>query len=178
MRGFIQQAAQHIMEFIMSEEFEPRGYSACIVKPRKCWNHDEWLVVVHETMTDFISALNDSADGVEYSWYWDDTAEGTEITIEFEVSVNWGKYDKPKNDEFMENAEEWVATEWDDEDTWINDHLCLDLNHGYCKNEGRHELTSDADWALFQEALAAEYSEEMYMRLKARLKEREGGVIV
>jgi hypothetical protein len=49
------------------------------------------------------------------------------------------------------------------------------LNYGVCFYDGRHEKTSDADWALLAEAEDEEtYTEEMYNRLERRLIERDG----
>ncbi len=174
MRQFMLHAAQHAMDEIMNDDFAQSGTVCYTLEPRECWSKHEWISTATETMDNFIEALNDDAEGVEYDWYWDENGAGTEFTIEYEVSVDWGKYDKPKG-QYKPNAEKWVAAEWDDEDTWENDHLCLDLNHGYCLKEGQHPQTNDADWALFMEAITADgYTEDMYMRLKARLKERDG----
>jgi ABC-type Zn2+ transport system substrate-binding protein/surface adhesin len=63
----------------------------------------------------------------------------------------------------------------EDEDEWEDDHLALQLNWGNCANDGRHEKTSDADWALFCEVIAEEsYTKNMYDRLTQRLTERDG----
>ena len=66
-----------------------------------------------------------------------------------------------------------INTTSSQKEEWENDELCLELNWNNCLNEGRHEDTSDEDWALFYEALEKPYSEEMYNRLKTRLEERE-----
>ena len=63
-------------------------------------------------------------------------------------------------------------------DKWENDELCLELNHGNCAMDGRHPKTSDDDWALFQRAIAEDYSEKMWHVLHARLVEREYEAIV
>jgi hypothetical protein len=44
-----------------------------------------------------------------------------------------------------------------DGEFWVDDHLCLALNYGQCKNEGKHPKTSDEDWFLF-ERMSSSYS--------------------
>jgi hypothetical protein len=41
---------------------------------------------------------------------------------------------------------------------------------------GKHNKTSNNDWILFQEAIQADYSEGMYVRLLTRLINRDGFV--
>ena len=60
-----------------------------------------------------------------------------------------------------------------DDAKWCNDELALELNHNNSHLEGRHPDTNDADWKLFLECIDGEYTEELYKRVEARLKERK-----
>ena len=112
MRQFITHVAEHLMDDI-NQGINEEDNTWYTVTPRKCWNTEQWEEVLDTVMDEIISELNDSADGVEYSWKWEDNDGKYTITISWERDKNGpgnilvGNLKKP-DDKLIPNADEWA----------------------------------------------------------------------
>lgn len=83
---------------------------------------------------------------------------------------------RPHNDEYKHPDDDSIRVDMNFHGTRTGyESFLAQLNYGVWFYDGRHEKTSDADWALLTEAEDEEtYTEEMYNRLERHLIERDG----
>lgn len=118
-------------------------------------------------------SVEDNVEDKAWSWwikydtlyYVDDKGEEHEIEAYHAAS---------RDEEFKRPESVHEGDDGEDEDEWADDHLCLQLNHGFCYNNGKHPDTTDEEWKMFLDL--GEYSEERYNMLSKHLMNRDGKV--